>query len=580
MASYVDIIARHRAGEAAPKKPRAKRSTAVLVAVKERARRRGKRNPINPIVATLLTSAVSGYGSAKGAQLAARKKDAKKNPQRRVKAKRTLTSRARGGFTEGTARGPRRNGLRARTARKRAVGSSQALRGETSMAGKRRRQTKAQRAASLRNLAKARRARRAGGRRPAAHKRRPARRPAARRAAPRRRAPRAVSAPHGTGMQAAERRRGRRRRAAREKLANGRIRVRRSRVSIRKRNVPTRSYTKHYTRRAYMRGPWTYLPGHPRKRRKSRSREMGAHENPGPMAYENPMTGAEFIVVGITGVFGFGLGSLADRFLATHAQTDTAKTSTGGYEIYTDAPPAGALYNSEAPLAPMNLMRWGVGLGVPIVLGVGSHFIGGPWAKTVMQGAAVGWGLRTVGKGLDDMLGSLLKKTGLGQRLYGSEIMIANAITAVAALPANPAATPATVAGQLPAASTAGVGGTLGLSGVGVGGCACGSYSSSVQAPSSYSPVSPPPVDSWGQPMNPPATPIPVLAPVPVRTPHQAPAPIVSTRASSSAAPVTSAPVPGSLGIKGAPTSPYARFAGRGQAEGESTAWRSHLIAS
>ena len=146
---------------------------------------------------------------------------------------------------------------------------------------------------------------------------------------------------------------------------------------------------------------------------------MGAHENPGPMAYENPMTGAEFIVVGITGVFGFGLGSLADCFLATHAQTDTKKTSTGGYEIYTDAPPAGALYNSEAPLAPMNLMRWGVGLGVPIVLGVGLHFIGGPWAKTVMQGAAVGWGLRTVGKGLDDMLGSLLKKTGLGQRLYG-----------------------------------------------------------------------------------------------------------------------------------------------------------------
>ncbi len=309
---------------------------------------------------------------------------------------------------------------------------------------------------------------------------------------------------------------------------------------------------------------------------------MGARENPGPMAYENPMTGAEFIVVGITGVFGFGLGSLADRYLATHAQTDTKTTSTGGYEIYTDAPPAGSLYNSEAPLAPMNLVRWGVGLGVPIVLCVGSHFIGGPWAKTVMQGAAVGWGLRTVGKGLDDMLGSVLKKTGLGQRLYGSEIMIANALDAVKAVPANPAATPPTVAGQLPPMSTAGTGGTLGLSGVGnvgVGSCACGSWGSAVSpsAPSS-TPVTPPPLDSWSQPMNPPA--LPPATPVVTRTSHAAPPPVVTTRASSSAAPVAVPVPPGALSLKGAPVSPYNRFIGRGQAEGESAAWRSGLVAS
>ena len=89
--------------------------------------------------------------------------------------------------------------------------------------------------------------------------------------------------------------------------------------------------------------------------------------------------------------------------------------------------------------------------------------------------------------------------------------------------------------------------------------------------------------------MNPPATPIPVLAPAPVPTPVSTATPVLSTRASSNAAPVaratpvTTSPgsfVPGLFGIKGAPVSPYARFIGQGQAEGESTAWRSHLIAS
>lgn len=205
-----------------------------------------------------------------------------------------------------------------------------------------------------------------------------------------------------------------------------------------------------------------------------------ARENP-VMAYENPLSGGEMIVIAITGVLGYGLGSFLDRLLATHAITDTSTKSSGGIEIYTDAPVSGQLYNTEAVMAPMGLSRWALGLGAPLVLGFGSRFVGGPWLKTVLQGAAVGWGVRTLGMGWDNAMASLFKGSSLGQRYYAQELMAKNAAAAVVALGTGTLPSQSTqaelgfVAGvpRMLAGSCAGCGTSCGGS-CGCGGCSQG----------------------------------------------------------------------------------------------------------
>lgn len=322
--------------------------------------------------------------------------------------------------------------------------------------------------------------------------------------APRRRRRRTYAAP-----------RRRRRHYSREKLPGGRVRVRRHRVTMRRRNIPTRGYTRHVHRRRYERGPYTYRP----------SAEELAAMNP-IFAMENPLSGGEVIVTGLMMVLGFGIGSLVDRLLATNTVTAAPAgqgTTTG---TLTEAPAAGKVYNTEAVTAPMGLVRWLVGLGVPVVVVGAAHFIGGPWTKVTLQGVGLGWGVRTLGKGLDDLMAYLLGKGAYGARLYADEIRAMNAVKATGTStlpaitgPANPnAPSVQTLSGIPNLLQRRGVGATRcakcnAAKGVGRGGCGCdnaaagggnggcgGGQQNQLPAPPAQQVQAPPPAQQVAQP--------------------------------------------------------------------------------
>jgi hypothetical protein len=151
-------------------------------------------------------------------------------------------------------------------------------------------------------------------------------------------------------------------------------------------------------------------------------RGRGVHR----FALENPLTGSELVIIGVTGVVGATAGSLVDRFIATHALSAPAD-STGANTM--DAPDATKqqVYNFQAVNAPMGWQRWLAGVGGSAVfLGVGSYVKSPGWRAT-WQGMGIGWGLQTLLKGATDLMTMIFGKGAFGERMYAAEIGAANA---------------------------------------------------------------------------------------------------------------------------------------------------------
>lgn len=166
--------------------------------------------------------------------------------------------------------------------------------------------------------------------------------------------------------------------------------------------------------------------GASRKRRLSPGAGGGFGHRSRKGAMENPMTGVELFVGGVTGVFGFLTADFIDRVMATHSLTvATAATATTA-GTYTDTPPStgdyAGLYNATAICAPMDAKRWIVGVltaGVPLTI---AHFIAAPTGRAALQFFGVAAGFRIVGKGLIDLVAMVSKNTQLGQQLYDGEM--------------------------------------------------------------------------------------------------------------------------------------------------------------
>jgi hypothetical protein len=145
---------------------------------------------------------------------------------------------------------------------------------------------------------------------------------------------------------------------------------------------------------------------------RSRARETG-------YAMENPLSGVEIFVGGLTGLLGFGVADVLDRYLATHALGGT----TGAY---TDTPPTSGtyngLYNATAVIAPMGWLRWGVGLGLTAVPLVAARWVKAPVGRSALQFFGFGVGFRVVGKGLQTLFAYAFKNASFGQRLYDAEV--------------------------------------------------------------------------------------------------------------------------------------------------------------
>jgi hypothetical protein len=363
-------------------------------------------------------------------------------------------------------------------------------------------QTAAQRKASLRNLAKARRARKGGT-------------TATKTKTTRRRARTATATP--------TRRRRRRSGATAKQRAAARRNLRKARAA-----VTTAGRRRGQKRRKPHRVKAYRVRGHVVRRHRVKAHRVRAHHSREASrrrgAMENPLGAGELITGMISGVLGFLAGDALDRTLATHALTDSGNKDANGFEVYTDTPATSGsysgLYNAAAVLAPMNVTRWAAGLGLAALPLVGAQFVKGPALRAAFQFFGFGVGIRVLGKGLVDVASMMLKKTATAQRLYDAELRAQLAQT-----PAN--------ATTYPSLPTAG----LGAAGYGCGcgqcaGCRGGGLPSSLMPPN----VSPPVNQSQPQapvqppaPLNPTGTPVgTVPQPVGGSTPHIPPPAIVA----------------------------------------------------
>jgi hypothetical protein len=227
------------------------------------------------------------------------------------------------------------------------------------------------------------------------------------------------------------RRRKPRRRKGRGLHYTGKPRTRRRRANDARRGVDRRK------RRRIRRNPVA------RERRRHRRSHSRRRRNPLP----NPISGMMEFVGGVLGVgTGFGLASLVDRILVTHALT-TATTSTQGGG--TDAPAVGQIYNSEALLTPIwsSWQRMAGAVGAIAAPLVAARFVTvHTGLKTFFQLAGFGALGRTAGKAMDDAVAQVMSTNASVQRLYAGEIAAKAKMTA-AATTALPAIAPGTFAG-------------------------------------------------------------------------------------------------------------------------------------
>lgn len=161
--------------------------------------------------------------------------------------------------------------------------------------------------------------------------------------------------------------------------------------------------------------------------RKPARRHVPAHLS-WESVYQNPLSGVELFVGGFSGLVWFGATDFVDRLVATHDLTDRGATDAAGHALYADTPPTSGdyagLYNATAITAPMNAWRWLAGVGMSAAP-FGLAWVIGPehtaW-KAAFQGAGFGGVMRIGGKALIDLVSLISMWTKLGERLYDGEM--------------------------------------------------------------------------------------------------------------------------------------------------------------
>jgi hypothetical protein len=138
---------------------------------------------------------------------------------------------------------------------------------------------------------------------------------------------------------------------------------------------------------------------------------------------ENPLSGGELLIGVITGSIGYITMDLADRFLATHALT--AAAAAGSFTDGANGAQYPGLYNATAVLAPMNWQRWAAGVVGPLVPIFAATMVKAPAGRSALQMFGVGALLRTAGKGLQTLVAQFSNTTSFGNRLYDAEIRAA-----------------------------------------------------------------------------------------------------------------------------------------------------------
>ncbi len=142
-------------------------------------------------------------------------------------------------------------------------------------------------------------------------------------------------------------------------------------------------------------------------------------------AMENNIGWMEGIVGGLTGITWAFAADITIRLLGSHALTaPTTPPAQGQQVVYSDAPAVGQQYNWVSVDAPMNWKQWAVGgsvfVVVPILL---ARFAFDPGlGRSTMQFMAFGGIIVVGGRGATQLGAFVLRKTGIGQRIYAPQI--------------------------------------------------------------------------------------------------------------------------------------------------------------
>ena len=165
-------------------------------------------------------------------------------------------------------------------------------------------------------------------------------------------------------------------------------------------------------------------------------------------ALSNPLSGGELVLVGITGIVGYGLADFVGRYLSTAPVTAGMPANS--------LPPGQSIPNDQATMAFPSWSSMGAQFGIAAVPMIASAFVDSPWGRAALQGMGLGAGFSLFGSLFKGFMANMLSNSALGQQLYLAEIEAQASVAA--APPAAPATTaPAAAPAVAPAPGMAGL---------------------------------------------------------------------------------------------------------------------------
>jgi hypothetical protein len=138
----------------------------------------------------------------------------------------------------------------------------------------------------------------------------------------------------------------------------------------------------------------------------------------------NPLTAGELVLVGITGLVGFGIADFVGRYLETTPVASGAQANSV---------PSGATVSND--VATLGWPSWQAMAGefaVAAIPGIAAAFVDSPWARASLQGMMLGAGFSLVSGLWSNIMANLLGTTAIGQQLWLAEIEAQTATTSAA----------------------------------------------------------------------------------------------------------------------------------------------------
>ena len=127
----------------------------------------------------------------------------------------------------------------------------------------------------------------------------------------------------------------------------------------------------------------------------------------------NPLSGGELVLIGITGIIGYGLADFVGRYMET-------TPVTAGLAV-NSIPTGATVGNDIATQAMPSWQSMAAKFGVAAVPGIAAAFVDSPWGRAALQGAMLGAGFSLFGDLFKSAMASLIGSTPLGQQLYLAE---------------------------------------------------------------------------------------------------------------------------------------------------------------